>query len=103
MRGRARKDNNHRAIVEALTNAGSFVLDLSSVGRGVPDIVLWTAKGWQVAEIKNPAYSYGKKGATPMQKKWAAAAQAPVYLLRSVDEAMLLLLGETEKLERIVQ
>lgn len=100
MRGRARRDKNQKPIIEALREAGTFVIDLSGVGHGVPDLVVWTVKGWQVAEIKNPENAYGRKGLTKRQKEWSTKSRGgPTYVIRSIDEALSLMFGEVEKLE----
>lgn len=88
MRGRLRKDANHADIVKALERVGCAVIDMSRLGGGVPDIATCYRGKWFVMEIKNPLTSYGKKGFTERQKEWAEAQKAPVYIVRSVDEAL---------------
>lgn len=95
----AKKDANHKEIVDALTAMGANVLDLSSLGCGVPDILVWTVRGWILADIKNPNTAYGKKGLNKRQREWAAAWKGgPVYIIRTVDEAKLLVEGKLESL-----
>lgn len=83
-----RKDNNHGEIVAALEKCGCSIIDLSKMGRGIPDLVAGFRGRWHVMEIKNPANAYGRKGFTPAQKKWADRQQAPVHIVRTVDEAL---------------
>lgn len=90
MRG-ARKDANHQQIADGLGQIGCFVVDLSKLGGGVPDVLVWGAFGWQVLEIKNPATSYGRRGLSRLQKRWDQQARATgcrVHVVRSLDEAI---------------
>lgn len=100
MRGRLRKDKNHAPIVQAIEKAGGVVIDMSRLGRGVPDIAVWTRKGWQVAEIKNPENYYGRRGLNALQKEWAGKQQAPVFIIRTIEEALALVTGNFETLQR---
>ena len=82
----ARKvDGNQKAIVESLRAVGASVLDLSRVGQGCPDIL--AAKGphsWLI-EVKGP-----KGTLTPDQVKFIDAWRGDVHIVRSVDEALML-------------
>lgn len=53
MRVRARRDANHRDIVEGLRDAGCSVLDLSQLGHGVPDILVGSRGTNYLLEIKS--------------------------------------------------
>lgn len=100
VRGRARKDKNHSAIVDTIRRVGGHVLDISYLGQGMPDLVVLTRKGIQLAEIKNPANAYGKRGLTRLQRKWANEWRgSPVYVLRTDDDAINLVTGHFERLE----
>lgn len=88
MRGRLRKDANHKEIVDALLAVGCSVIDMSKLGGGVPDIAACWRGVWYVMEIKNPKTGYGRKGMNSRQKEWAAAHPAPVHVVKSVDEAL---------------
>jgi hypothetical protein len=56
MRRKARVDGNHRAICDALVDAGAVVLSLAGNGHGCPDLLVgW--RGWNVLfEVKPPNY-----------------------------------------------
>lgn len=100
MRGRLRKDKNHAAIVEAIQKLGGIVIDMSRLGQGIPDIAVWTRAGWQVAEIKNPENAYGRRGLNERQKEWAGNQKAPVFIIRTIEEAVALVTGQFEGLQR---
>lgn len=103
MRGRTRKDKNHQSIIDTIRRIGGEVLDISALGQGKPDLVVRTRQGIQLAEIKNPANAYGKKGLTPLQRKWAGEWRGgPVYVLRTDDDAINLVLGKFDLLESSV-
>ena len=100
MRRTGRKDANHQIIVEAIEIAGGCVIDLSAHGSGVPDLIVWTRKGIQLAEVKNPNNSYGRRGLAPRQKSWAEDWKGgPVFLLHTVEDAVALVCGEFSKLK----
>lgn len=81
MRLRGRVDGNHAAIVAALRAAGRRVLDLSRVGAGVPDLLVFYGGHFIMMEVKA-----GKGKLTPAQA--AFAMQWPVVVVRSVAEAL---------------
>lgn len=53
---RAHRDRNHGPIAKRLEEAGIFVVDLSSVGGGCPDLLCYnrSLKLLRLIEIKNP-------------------------------------------------
>lgn len=48
------RDANHAVVVAALERVGCFVIDLSSVGGGVPDLLVARHGVLRLMEIKNP-------------------------------------------------
>lgn len=78
-----RVDSTQRAIVNALLRVGCAVCDLSSIGRGVPDLLVSRGSKMWVLECKSPK---GKLRQT--QIDWALAWNAPVYVVRTVEEAL---------------
>ena len=90
MRGRAKKDGNHNEIVAALEMAGCSVLDISMLGQGKPDIIVGHANENFLVEIKNPNTAYGKKGFSKLQVAFADIWPGKVYLIRTVDEALIM-------------
>lgn len=88
-RGYARKvDANQSEIVDALRRVGCHVLELSAVGGGVPDLVVWKRDGLtaMLVEIKNPA-TRGKLN--PLQQSWHGAwTGAKPLVIETVEQAM---------------
>lgn len=81
-----RLDANHTEIVDGLRFAGCEVLDLSSVGGGVPDIFVWANNQWHAIEIKT-----AKGKLNENQKRFISSACAPVHVVRSLLEAQLVI------------
>ena len=91
-----RVDANQREIVQALRKAGAVVLPLSSLGQGVPDLLVGLQGGnpgmWLI-EVKGPRGTL-----TPDQVAWFDAWPGPVHIVRTADEA-LRLIGVMEVVE----
>ena len=82
----ARVDSNHGEIVEALVGHGCKIIDLSGVGKGVPDIMVWIPLWgrWVLIEIKS---SRGKLN--ERQRKWHEEFKnCMVFVVRSAEEAL---------------
>lgn len=82
----AKKDANHHEIVDALKKAGISVIDVSTMGGGFPDLIVYCRGKTMLAEIKNPKTGYGKRGANKLQVVWAENWPAPVYLITSLED-----------------
>lgn len=90
----AKKDANHGEIVAAFQKLGAAVLDLSSMGCGVPDLLVCCGGTARFVDVKNPTTSYGKRGLNKRQREWASEWKGgPVYLVSSVDDAVNLVSG----------
>lgn len=86
MRHANKVDGNHAAIVAALRAHGCKVADLSGVGKGVPDILVWIPawSRWVMVEIKIPGEKLNER-----QVKWHKEFQGSlVYVVTSVEEAI---------------
>lgn len=93
-------DANHKDLVNCLRKLGADVLDISTVGCGVPDLVVWCRGNWHLVDIKNPNTGYGKRGLNKNQKQWAAHWKGgPVYMIYSTDDAIALVNGDMENLK----
>lgn len=70
----AKKDANHNQIVEEFIQLGCCVHDCSSVGGGVPDLLVGLPDSYlcMYVEIKNPKTGYGRRGLNKNQKAFAA-------------------------------
>lgn len=89
MRRAARVDVNQADIVDALRAIGCSVLDLSRLGNGTPDVLVYVPKlcAYTLVEIKAP----GKRdNLTPKQKDFHATWRGPVIVVESVAEALKL-------------
>ena len=83
-----RVDANHRAIVEALEKVGCLVLDLSRIGHGCPDLLVRRGASWWLVEVK---VTSGKL--RPAQVAFAQRWTEAVFVVRSVDDALKLVLA----------
>jgi Holliday junction resolvase len=83
MRRAAKIDATQDAIVSALRAAGASVQSLATVGNGCPDL-LCAIRGQNVLfECKT-----GNKEPNELQKRWHIEWRAPVYVVRSPDDAL---------------
>ena len=95
MRRAAKVDANSAQIVSALEAAGATVQSLAPIGRGCPDLlVAGPSKAYFngkadvhmfLLEIKNPD---GKDEVNAAQTRWHIEWNAPVYVVRTPDEAL---------------
>lgn len=91
MRRAARTDDNHSEIVDALRDAGCWVLDLSAVGNGCPDLLVHgPVHAWHfvMLEIKDGSKSPSRRKLTPDQIAFHAGCRGPVVVVKSVAEAL---------------
>jgi hypothetical protein len=79
-----RSDHNMMVIVGFLRNVGMGVFILSSVGRGVPDLLCAYRGKWYMVEIKNGFLGWKR---TDAQKKFERDMPAPVVILTSLADA----------------
>lgn len=87
----AKTDANQGEIVDALRAARCWVLDLSAVGRGCPDLLV----GGPVypfklvlLEIKDGAKPPSARKLTKDQIEFHANCQSPLFVVTSVSEAL---------------
>ena len=88
-----KKDANLNEIVGALQKAGAYVLDMSHVGRGFPDLIVGFRSKTILMEIKNPKSSYGKKGLNKNQLKRKEQWTGDTYCVVDSIEAALNMIG----------
>lgn len=92
--GYAKKvDDNQREIVEAFRKAGCDVIDLSAVGRGVPDLLVSTKRRMCLVEVK------GKRGRLNDRQGawWLSWLGKPPVIIRSAEEALDLVRRDMEQ------
>lgn len=83
MRKYGKIDTNHSEIVAALRACGWLVLSLASMGHGIPDLLIYRAGKYLLAEVK-----HGKGKLTSDQVDFHAVW--PVVILRTVDDVLAL-------------
>lgn len=89
MRTAARRDDNHRAIAQALEAAGCSVCDLAAVGRGCPDLLVGFRGCNTLIEIKRPKAKGQREGKlTGPQGQFHAGWRGPLFVVKTVDEAL---------------
>lgn len=80
-------DANQSAIVAAAIGVGCDVVNLSSLGRGVPDLaIFWHGRGAWLVELKVT----GEKP-NAAEVAYALRSRTPVHVVRSVDEILKLI------------
>jgi hypothetical protein len=86
---RYRTDNSHAAIVQGLRSADLFVIDLSGVGGGCPDVAVAYNGAWHMLEIKSLDTAYGRRGLSETQRHLALmAGSAPVHVVVDLESAL---------------
>ena len=88
MRRAARIDANQPEIVAALRAVGAEVTDLSSVGQGVPDLLVSFRGGWFLLEVKDGAKPKSHRTLTLEQLRWHRKQHGPVAVVCSVAQAL---------------
>lgn len=84
MRRAAKVDSNHAAIVKTLRKIGCKVTDLSRVGEGVPDILVWYRGRFLLLEIKVPGGKLNDR-----QAKWHSEYEGClVFVVKDEEEAI---------------
>lgn len=80
-----RVDSNHTEIVSALRHAGCYVLSLASIGKGVPDLLVWSPVTQQIylLEVKTPSGTL-----TSAEQEWHSNYPGEVSIVRSIDDAL---------------
>lgn len=91
MRGAARVDDNQGEIVDTLRKCGCVVQILSSVGRGVPDLLVGVPRGWLILiEVKDGSKPPSRQRLTEDEEKWHRAwRRYPLFIVTSKADAML--------------
>lgn len=90
------RDANHASIRDGLRKLGFFVVDLASVGGGVPDLVVWDDSPRRLQLEREPATVWlelkvGKGKLRESQQAWRAEAErrgVRVATVRTLEEAL---------------
>jgi hypothetical protein len=89
----ARVDRNHREIADALERCGWTTIDMSAIGRGIPDLYIAKAGRAIWVEIKDGEKVPSARQLTEAQEKFhakMARAGVPICVITSVEEALAL-------------
>jgi hypothetical protein len=89
---RRKADANQQEIVKALLLAGASVVDLHTVGRGVPDILVAYKNMNLLMEIKD-----GKGKLTSSEEQFFATWRGPTVVVHDPQDALDKLYIFTEK------
>lgn len=90
MRRAAKTDTNQTAIVNGLRKMGAGVTSMAPLGRGVSDLLVSFRQRWYVMEVKSEDGELN-----PDQVRWIGDQKAPVYTVRSLEQASSFLLHAT--------
>jgi hypothetical protein len=85
---RARVDDNHVEIVEALRGAGCSVQSLASVGKGVPDLLVGFRGRNTLLEVKDGSKKPSARKLTPDEQVWQSKWSGQVVTVESVEQAL---------------
>lgn len=89
MRYAARADRNQPEIVAALRKAGVSVQPLHTIGRGIPDLLCTFAGRTFLVEIKDPTKPKADRQLTAAQKKWHAEWPGEIYVIETIEQALI--------------
>ena len=90
MRKHARRDDNHRAIVDALRAVGASVLDAADLGGGAPDLVVGFRGHTYLLEAKDGRKPPSARNLTLAEAAFHRAWRGdPVRTVESVADALL--------------
>ena len=88
----ARIDENQPAIVKVLVEAGAGVLSLAEVGKGCPDLLVWSPDGeYLLIEIKNPDKPKRDRDLTPAQVKFHSTWKGIINIIETPEQALRLI------------
>lgn len=94
MRRAARRDANHKTVVDTFIALGCSVFETDRVGAGFPDVVVGIMGVSHLVEIKNPETHYGRGGLNANQSAFAATWKgSPIVVITSPDEAAAFVLN----------
>lgn len=81
-------DLNQPQIIRDLRKIGATVTVISSLGKGVPDLLVSYQEKWWLFELKNPDKPKSQQKLTIDEQKWVNRQKAPVYIVRDIGEAI---------------
>ena len=93
MRRAARTDKNHEQVVNVLRQMGASVQSLAATGKGCPDLLVGYLGINYLMEVKDGDKVLSKQKLTIDQEDWHSLWRGTVHIVKSVDEALLILKG----------
>lgn len=88
MRQKAKVDDNHPEVVEALTGIGAKVQSLHTIGKGCPDLLVgWRGRNY-LFEVKDGRKVPSRRALTEAQETWIADWPGAVFVVKTPEEAI---------------
>jgi hypothetical protein len=88
----ARTDKNQAGVIRQLRQIpGVSVQDLSSVGHGVPDLLIGYRKVNYLVELKNPDVPKRDRRLTFDEEAWHLAWGGKVHVCEHIEEILIIL------------
>ena len=100
MRRAARIDANQQEIVKALQSIGCSVAPLSTVGNGMPDLLVGARGVNYLLECKDGDKPPSERKLTPDQERWHAAWKGQTAVVYCVEDALRAVSGSREPAPR---
>ena len=94
MRRAARVDANHNDVVKALQAIGCSVAPLSTVGGGMPDLLVGYRGRNFLIEVKDGEKVPSKRKLTDDQITWIGAWKGQTAIAYSIEDALNIVRGE---------
>ena len=94
MRRAAKIDRDQPEIVDGLIRFGATVQSLATVGVGCPDLLVGFKERNYLLEVKNESDPPSAQKLTDYQKAWHKMWRGRVATVRSLSEAILVLMGD---------
>lgn len=91
MRKYARKDSNHKEIIQVFRDLGATVFDTASLGSGFPDCVIGFRGVNVLVEIKDGLLPPSKRKLTLDEQKFHDTWRGRVVIINNVEEAIELI------------
>lgn len=86
MRRFPRKDRNHAELVTEFERLGAVVLDLSALGKGVPDLMVCLSNVCIPCELKDGEKAPSKRALTNDQCMWWHNARMNPRVVKNIAE-----------------
>ncbi|CAB4132251.1 hypothetical protein UFOVP259_3 [uncultured Caudovirales phage] len=93
MRKAAKTDKNQTEVVNALRQVGASVQSLAAIGKGCPDLLVGYRGINYLMEVKDGEKPPSARELTIDQIDWHNVWRGSVHVVKSTDEALLILKG----------